>query len=221
MSFAGIGRHMKLLHIAADAVDLRDPGHGADLRPDHPILQGPEIRGRKRGAVGLPGPRLRLHGPHEDLAETRGDGPHLRLDTRGQSALGLLNTLVDEAPREIDIGAVLKDHGDLGQPIAGERAGFLQARQARDYGFDGEGDALLDLQGGIARHLGVDLDLDVGDVRDGVDGQALVVVNPQHGHGEGGKKNQPALFDGKFQEAFKHVHSSNDRGSPRTCPTRP
>jgi hypothetical protein len=58
--------------------------------------------------------------------------------------------LVDQLAREVDVGAVLEDHGDLRQAVARQRARLLQARQAGHHVLEREGDALLGFQRRIA-----------------------------------------------------------------------
>ena len=41
-----IGKHVKLLLVAADGVDLDDAGHRSQLRLDDPVLNGPQVRRR-------------------------------------------------------------------------------------------------------------------------------------------------------------------------------
>ena len=63
---------------AADGVDLGDAGRVAQLRPDHPVLQGAQVFGRVGLAVGTTCTRLGLDRVHEDFAQTRRDGAKLR-----------------------------------------------------------------------------------------------------------------------------------------------
>ena len=166
---------MELLLVAADRVDLDDARHGAKLRPDDPVLDGPEV-GRGVGLAGrLLCAGLGLDGIHVDLAQAGRDRAHRRLGAGRQLVLGLLDALVDELAGEVDVGAVLEDDRHLAEAIARQRAGVFQPRQAAHRGLERKGDALLDLQRRVARRHGVDLHLHVGDVGHGVDRQAREV----------------------------------------------
>ena len=61
---------------------------------------------------------------------------------------------------------------------------------------------------GVAGRLDIDLHLDIGDVRHGVDGQALVVVKAEGGEAYGGEHHEPAVTDGKLENVFEHDVSS-------------
>ena len=90
----------------------------AQLRPHDPVLHRAQRSRVVRPPVRLTSVVIRRHGVHEDFPESRGDRPHLRLETFRQQALRLLQALRDQIAREISIGAVLEDHRDLRQPIA-------------------------------------------------------------------------------------------------------
>ncbi len=130
-----------------------------------------------------------------------------------------LDALVDQLPREVDIGAVLEDHRNLRQAVARQRARLLQTRQAGHDGFDRIGDALFGLQRRVAGRGGVDLHLHVGDIGHGVDWQLLVIVDAECGHTGHGEHDQPALLDGKADETFKHDRAFrlNDCARRRPC----
>ena len=76
--------------------------------------------------------------------------------------------------------------------------------QAGHHGFYRVGHALLGLQRRVTGCGGVDLHLHIGDVRHRVNGQALVVVEAKAYQGEGGQHDQPALCNGKADDALKH-----------------
>ncbi len=114
----GIGHDVQLAVEAANRVHLDDARHRSQLGLHHPIVQHAQIDGRVVAALGLLGAGLGLDGVEEDLAEAGSDGPHGEFDTLRQLIFHLLQALVDECARPIDIGAVLEYYGDLRQPIA-------------------------------------------------------------------------------------------------------
>ena len=169
----GRRRDVVLLVVAANGVDLDHAGHLGQLGFDDPVLDLPQCRSVQRTAIRLSGAGQGFYGVHEDLAKTGGDGTHLRLQPGWQRALDGAQSLIDQIAGEIDVRAFLEHHRDLGQAVAGQGPGIGQVGQAVQGRFHREGDALLCLQGRIARCLGVDLYLDIGDIRHRVDGQAL------------------------------------------------
>ena len=109
---------MVLPRITADRVDFGDAGDGAHLRANDPVVEGAQIHRRPFGAVGFFRTCLGLDRVHEDLAETRGDRTHRRLDPGGKLRLHRLNALVHKLAGEVDVGAVLEHHRHLAQAIA-------------------------------------------------------------------------------------------------------
>jgi hypothetical protein len=101
-----IGRDVILPPVAADGVDLGDAAHGAELRPDHPVLDLSQVHRGPGRAVGFPRAGSRLHGPHEDLAQSGGDRAQRWIaDTRRQRGARFLQTFVDELACEVDVDA--------------------------------------------------------------------------------------------------------------------
>ena len=188
---------MILAGIAADRVDLGDPRNRAHLRPDDPVGHRPEVFRRIGRTVGFSGARFSLDREHEDLAEARRDRPHFGLHPGRKLAARGLEPLVDLLAREIDVGPVLEDNGDLAEPVARDRSGIVEVRDARDRGLDRIGDALLGFERRIAFRLGVDLDLDVGDVGDGVDGQLGRAPCADRAKERDDREDEPPLPDRK------------------------
>ena len=63
---------------------------------------------------------------------------------------------------------------------------------------------MLGLKGGIAGRLGVDLNLDVGDVRDGINWEALKIKYAERGQAKGGEQHEPTVADGELEKFFEH-----------------
>jgi len=231
----GDRRNLVFLGIAADRVDFRHTRNVAQLRLDDPVLNLAQIGGRVGRAVGLLRTVLGLDRPQVNLAQAGGDRPQRGRDAGRQLVACFLDALIDQLAREVDVGAVLEDDGHLRQAIARQGAGLLQVGQARHHGFNRVCHPLLGFQRRIARCLGIDLNLDVGDVRHGVDGQLLIAEYADGGHADGGQQHQPSVLDGRANEFFKHGRGSGINGcvrqrlcrvrtSRRNCPpphTRP
>src|SRR3546814_18723782 len=80
-----------------------------------------------------------------------------------------LQPLIDLLAREVNVGAVFEHHRHLAEAVARDRACIVEVGDARDRGLDRIGDPLLGFERLIALRLGIDLDLDVGDVGYGID----------------------------------------------------
>ena len=79
---------------------------------------------------------------------------------------------VNLLPGEVDVGPVLEDGDDLREAELRDGADLFEPFEAPEGLLDGEGDLPLDLLGGKLGGDGVDLDLDRGRVREGIEGQA-------------------------------------------------
>ncbi len=101
----GIGGDMILAGIAADRVDLRDPGHRAHLRADDPVGHRPQILGIIGRPVRLLRAGLGLDREHEDLAEPRRNRSHFGLASVGELRFRRLYALVHLLAGEVDVGA--------------------------------------------------------------------------------------------------------------------
>ncbi len=78
-------------------------------------------------------------------------------------------TLCDQLPGQVDIGFFLKYNRDLRQPIVAQRAGTLEAWEARHGGLNRIGNLLLNLWCREPVGSGIDLNLDIRYVRYCVD----------------------------------------------------
>ncbi|KAG0737064.1 hypothetical protein G6F24_018097 [Rhizopus arrhizus] len=86
---------------------------------------------------------------------------------------------------KVDVRSIVKNHRRLREAVARQRARLLQPGEASHDRLDGISYALLRLQRRIAWRAGVDLDLNIGNVRDSVNGQPRVVVDPYGSHPQG------------------------------------
>jgi len=108
---------------------------------------------------------------------------------------------------EVDVDVVLEDHGHGRQAEPAYRAKLLEVWQAAHGRFDWEGDGSFHLNRTHWRRLGEDLDLDRGDVWDGVDGQIFERYNPADDQERGEDQDKKAILDGQLKDALEHVGS--------------
>ena len=137
---------MELLFVPPDSVNLYDAGHRPELRLDDPVLDSPEIGlgiglTRWLARVGQ-----RFNDVHVDFTEAGRNRAHRYLSACRQLVSGLLDALVDELAREVNVRSVLEYDGDLAEPVARQRACVVELGQAAHRRFQRKGDALLDLQ---------------------------------------------------------------------------
>ena len=159
------------------------------------ITQSWSVR-RSVGSQGRPcssvAPGSRLDGEHEDLAEARRDRPERGLEALGQPRHRLAQALVHELAREVDVGAVLEDDRHLREPVARERSACTRAAAGPPIAVSiGNVMRCSDFERRVARRLGVDLHLDVRDVRHRVDRQRREAVGADAG-GDERRRREPA-----------------------------
>ncbi len=156
----GIDDDLILLHEAADAGDL---GHA--LRLCQLVAQVPVLDRAQFGEVPVGADQRILEHP----ADAGRVGPELRRNAPGEATRGEVQVLQHPRARPVDVGAVLED--DVDERRAEER------KSAHDLGLGHRqhrarqriGDLVLDDLRRLARILGVDDDLDVREVGQGVE----------------------------------------------------
>ena len=160
----GVDDDLVLAGDAAEAGDVDDAGNAAEGFFELPVLDALELHGVD-GGVGA------LEGVPVDLADGAPVGAHLGLEAGGKGDLA--EALEDLLAVPVVDAVVVEDHGDAGE--AGERGGAQVGHvgDARHADFEGDGDLLLDVFGGAAGPLGDDVDVVVGDVGIGLDGEVV------------------------------------------------
>ena len=134
-------------------------------------------------------------GIHEYFAEAGGNGSHAWLDTAWQLFLDLADTLINQLPGPVDVGAILENHGNLGQAVTGNRTCIVEAWNARHRCFNRKRDTLFGFERRIAGCLGIDLNLYIGYVRDGINRQLLIVIQSQNANTGHRYQYQPAMLE--------------------------
>ena len=215
-----IGRDVNLTLEPAHGVDFGHTRNVAQLRTNHPILQRTQIGGGVRRAIGFAGFGIGIDGVGEDLAHAGGNRTQGGFDTFGHLRFHLRHALGDLLPGKVDVRAVLEHDGDLGQPVAGDRAEVLHLRQTGHGRLDGERDALLGLQWRVTGRFGVDLNLDVGDVGGDIDRDLTGTPDADGDQGHRQRHDQPAMINRDFYDFFEHDGLLSARVSRRTfrCP---
>ncbi len=139
----GVEQHLVLHLAAAEAGVVGHPGHGAELRLDHPVLDGLQLHRRAVGAL-----------KHISIDQPRGRrlGRDIRRHPAGQT--DARHQVEHALAGEVVAGAVAEGDGDVRQAVERDRpdAGFLG--NAVHSVLDRHGDLALDLLGRVARPLG-------------------------------------------------------------------
>ena len=193
------GRDLVGLGEAAQHVDIGDALHRAQRRANFPIQQVPPLQQRQ----------LRVfHGEHEHLAERRAHGRHPAADTRGQAVAHIGKALVDLLPGPVDIRALAKIQGDVGDGVLGGGAQHLLVGNTQQLCFDHLGDLLLHLFRCHARRLEDDFHLGGRDVGEGVYRQLQPGPQAQHHDRQGENTDEQPLGQGKADEFMQHLLAS-------------
>ena len=172
---AGIDDDVVLLDEAADAGDLGDAFGLGQTKADLPILQRAQIRQRLV---------LAQHGVLIDPADAAGVGAEGRRYAGRQSLGRRVEIFEDAAARPVDVGAVLEDDVDERHAEEREPAHHLGARHGQHRRGQRIGDLVLDHLRCLAGKLGVDDDLRVREVGNGVERQRAHRPHARH-HREG------------------------------------
>jgi hypothetical protein len=129
----------------------------------------------------------------KDLAEPRRDRPHLgAIESRRQ--LDRRQPLVDELPREVNVGPVAKGRHHLRQPELRDRPQLFESRHAAHRQLDRKGDLPFDLFGDERRGGRIDLHLHRRGVGKGVDVQRRQRDHSGGGHHHRSENDQDAVI---------------------------
>lgn len=197
----GIDRHLILLEVAAEAVDLDDSGDSRQLPLDDPVLD----RAQLHRVVAILVAGRDVERILVDLAQTRGDGHHLgRSQLRGNLSGDGLYLLVDELPGVEDRDTLLEYDGDDREAETRDGADLHDVHDVAHRHLDREGDELLDLLRRERGRNGHDLHLVVGDVRHGIDRQGQHRVDAARQQEERGQTDEELFCDRKADYVLKH-----------------
>ena len=160
LQFLGIDDDLVLLDEAADAGDFGDALGLGQLIAQIPVLDRAQFGERALRAE---------HDILVDPADTGRVGPERRGDPFRQSLGGKIEIFEDARARPIKIGAVLEHDIDEGHAEERKAAHHLGARHREQRRGQRIGDLVLDHLRRLAGIFGVDDDLGVGEIRDGVE----------------------------------------------------
>ena len=150
-----IWHYFKGAHHAAQRIDIGHAGQGAQGGPNHPI---------QNGAALLQGEVFAFHREHEYFTQWRGDRSEPAADIGGQVALRIIQPFRDLLARPVDVGALIKIDGNVGDCILCSGAQNLLVRDTEHLQFDRGDNARFDLFRGHARSLHDDLYLCRGNI---------------------------------------------------------
>src|SRR6185437_7867524 len=187
-----------LLDEAADARHLRDAFGLGQRKLQIPVLDGAGV-----GKIEL----LRHHRILVDPADAGGIGTDRRRHTGGQSRGRAVEEFEHARARPVDVGAVLEDDIDKGNPEEREPAHDLGTRHRQHCGGQRIGDLVLDHLRGLTGVFRIDDHLRVGEVRNGVEWQMDDCINA----GSGGK---PGAEQHQQQVAGRPGDQTRDHGRP-------
>ncbi len=197
--------HLVLLLEATQAGHLRYAGHGRELKPDVPVLQGPQ-----GGQVET----VRLEYVLVDPAYSCRVGPQRRLNPARELRPDAVQVLQHPGARPVDVGPVLEDHVHEAEPE--ERVGphVLRPRHLEHLGGDRVGDLVLHDLRSLLAEVRLDYDLYIGQIRDRVQRCRAHRPPPGTHQGQRGEHHQHPVSDGCFYDPLNHA------GAPRPGPAR-
>ena len=190
---------------AADGVDLGHSRRGAQERLGDEFLgflqfeQLSKSIGRAIRRISPP-----RQGVIEDLAQAGGNRGQGGIGSCRQAVTDRLDALGHQLAAPINIHAILELEGHLREPVLGERAQFMELRQSGQFLLEDPGHQHFGFLGRQGRDLGVDLNLRLGDVGNGIDGQ---LARRPNAHGQQGRRRQQddrPLAQGEFEDALDH-----------------
>ena len=152
-----------LLDEAADARDLGDALRLGEREAHVPVLERAQS---PRAFAPWPITRILV-----DPADAGGVRPERRRDAGRQPRAARVEIFEHARARPVDVGAVLEDDVDERHAEEGEAAHHLRLRHRQHRRGQRIGDLVLDHLRRLARILGVDDDLRVGEIGDGIERQ--------------------------------------------------
>ncbi len=196
----------QLVRVEVDLVLLHEAAHrghlGHALHRGEGVAQGPVLEAAQLRGVALPG--LVDQGVLVDPAHAGGVGAQRRVHPLGQGALHRVEVFQDAGAGPVDVGPVLENDVDERPPEHRLAAHELHLRRGEEAAGDRVGDLVLHQRRAASGPVGVDDDLDVGEVGDRVQGGMADRADPGRRREAGEQGDQEAVPPAPFDEAFDH-----------------
>ena len=185
-----------LLHISAHRRHLGDALDAGELVTQEPVLHRAQL-----GQVVF----LRIERIHEGPADAGGVRTKVRSHVLGQGAGESTEVFQHAAAGPIGLGAVRENHINEGVSVKRISAHDLGRRHREHLGRDGIGHLVLHNLRRLAGPLGVDDDLGVGQVGDGIERNGLQRIPAPQDYCDGGRNDDELVLQGKIDEPCEHA----------------
>ena len=170
---ARVDDHAILLDETADARDLGHARRVREAEAEVPILDGAQF-----GQASLRAPHhILIDPPYPAGVGSKARGHALRQPTRGRTQI-----FEHARSRPVNVGSFLENHIDERDAEVGEAAHHARLGHGQHCRRERIGDLVLDDLRRLPRKLGVDDDLRVGEVGNGVERHAVNRIDAEHGH---------------------------------------
>ena len=177
-------------------VDLRHTRHRAQSRTYGVVVQRFQF-----------GKRQRVTGEHilVQLTHRSRHRPERGLDAGGQGAPGIVQPLLHELPRKVDVDIVGKRYRDERETELGNRPHALGVRHTHQRRLDGVGDQSFDFFRCHAGCHGDDLHAGAGKIGERVECDVLQRVEPRRHQGQRDADNDTAIMQRKMYQGFHRL----------------
>ena len=203
----GIDVDLVLLDVAADRGHLRHARHRVELIADEPVLQAAQFAERMRRAV------ERVPEDVADPGRVRSEGGH---HARRQGPADEAEPFEDPRPREVEIDLVLEDDVDHREAERRLRAHGTDAGESLEIGRQRIRDLILDLLRAVARPVGEDDHLVVGEVGNRVDGRGPQRPPAPPGQGKREEDDESPVTQRAIDQVRDHLKTPSCRGRALT-----
>ena len=200
-----IDRHLVLLQVAPEAVDLHNARDARELPLHDPILNRAQLHRVVLIGVG----RIHLQGILINLAQTGRDRHQLgRAQLLGDVARHRLDLLVDQLPGLQRRHRLVEHHRHQREAEAAHRANLLHLHDVAHGNLDREGDQLLHLLGSQRRRDRHDLHLIIGNIGHRIYGQCPHRIQATHEEQERGQPHEELSAYREMNNLLKHFFAS-------------
>jgi hypothetical protein len=107
-------------------------------------------------------------------------------------------------PGEVNVGAIGKDCGDLCKTVSGKRPRGFQPRRAGQCSFQCDGELFFDFDRRKRRCGRIDLHLDVGHIRNGINRELGQRPESRSSNHQGDKQDEPPAPYRKIDDPLDH-----------------